>query len=112
MEEKVGEVVGGVLCLFMSLAVILAIVMLAFARPLAVLMQSPEEALAGIDEEFREIVRGSMFIDETRRDALCRFLARRVEMLESAAKSMQKSVFVDSAQFDVAEDIAYSGGQK
>lgn len=45
MEEKVGEVVGGALCLFMILAVILAMVMLAFARPLAVLMQSPEEAL-------------------------------------------------------------------
>lgn len=44
-EEKVGEVVGGALCLFMILAVILAVIMLVFARPLAVLMQSPKEAL-------------------------------------------------------------------
>lgn len=44
-EEKVGEVVGGALCLFMILAVALAVIMLVFARPLAVLMQSPKEAL-------------------------------------------------------------------
>ncbi|MDE5931419.1 MAG: MATE family efflux transporter [Lachnospiraceae bacterium] len=43
--EKVGQVVGGAICLFLVLAFIVAAVMLVFARPLAVLMQAPEEAL-------------------------------------------------------------------
>ena len=43
--EKVGQVVGGAICLFLVLAFIIAAVMLVFARPLAVLMQAPEEAL-------------------------------------------------------------------
>ena len=43
--ERVGMVVGGAICLFLVLAVIIAAAMLLFARPLAVLMQSPEEAL-------------------------------------------------------------------
>lgn len=66
-------------------------------------------ALAGIEEELREIVKDSLFIDEARCDILCRFLVRRVEMLESAVKSMQKSIFVESTRFDVEEDVAYSG---
>ncbi|MDE7276710.1 MAG: polysaccharide biosynthesis C-terminal domain-containing protein, partial [Lachnospiraceae bacterium] len=43
--EKVGQVVGGAICLFLVLAFIIAAAMLVFARPLAVLMQAPEEAL-------------------------------------------------------------------
>lgn len=43
--EKAGRVVGGAICLFVVLSFILAVVMLAFARPFAVLMQAPEEAL-------------------------------------------------------------------
>lgn len=43
--EKVGQVVGGAICLFLVLAVILAAAMLILARPLAILMQAPEEAL-------------------------------------------------------------------
>ncbi len=43
--EKVGQVVGGAIFLFAVMAVILAALMLIFARPLAVLMQAPEEAL-------------------------------------------------------------------
>lgn len=68
-------------------------------------------ALAGIDEELREIVRGSMFVDAARCDILCRALKRRVAMLEEAALSARKSVFLDSTQFDVAEDAAYSEGK-
>ena len=43
--EKVGQVVGGAICLFLVLAFIIAVVMLILARPLAVLMQAPDEAL-------------------------------------------------------------------
>ena len=38
-------------------------------------------ALLGIDEEFREILAGSVFIDDARRDALCYGLRKRVELL-------------------------------
>ena len=44
-EEKVGLVVGGAIWLFFVLAFIIAAAMLIFARPLAVLMQAPKEAL-------------------------------------------------------------------
>ncbi len=43
--EKVGQVVGGAICLFVLLSFILAAVTLVFARPFAILMQAPEEAL-------------------------------------------------------------------
>lgn len=43
--EKVGQVVGGAVCLFLVLSFIIAAAMLIFARPLAILMQAPEEAL-------------------------------------------------------------------
>lgn len=43
--DKVGQVVGGAICLFLALSLIIAIAMLIFARPLALLMQAPEEAL-------------------------------------------------------------------
>ncbi len=43
--EKVGLVVGGAIWLFLVLAFIIAAGMLILARPLAVLMQAPEEAL-------------------------------------------------------------------
>jgi len=39
------------------------------------------QALNDIDEEFREILAGSAFIDEARRDALCFGLRKRVELL-------------------------------
>lgn len=43
--ERVGKVIGGAICFFLVLSVVIAAVMLAFARPLAVLMQAPEEAV-------------------------------------------------------------------
>lgn len=43
--DKVGQVVGGAICLFLALSFIIAMAMLIFARPLALLMQAPEEAL-------------------------------------------------------------------
>ncbi len=44
-EGQVGKVIGGAVCFFAALSVIIMIVMLLFAKPLAVLMQAPEEAL-------------------------------------------------------------------
>ena len=44
-EDRVGKVVGGAIFLFFIIAVILAVLMLLLARPLAILMQAPEEAL-------------------------------------------------------------------
>jgi hypothetical protein len=49
------------------------------------------KALAGIDEVFREILSGSPFADEERRDALCRGLSGRVEMLERHASAGKRS---------------------
>ena len=43
--ERIGKVIGGVICFFLALAVILTAALLIFARPLAVLMQAPPEAL-------------------------------------------------------------------
>ena len=43
--ERVGKVIGGAICLFVVLSVIIAAAMLIFARPLAILMQAPAEAL-------------------------------------------------------------------
>ncbi|MCD8069410.1 MAG: MATE family efflux transporter, partial [Lachnospiraceae bacterium] len=44
-EDRIGKVIGGAVCFFAALSVVLAAVMLLFARPLAVLMQAPEEAV-------------------------------------------------------------------
>ena len=44
-DNRVGQVVGGAIFLFFIIAVILAVLMLLFARPLAILMQAPAEAL-------------------------------------------------------------------
>lgn len=43
--DKVGKVIGGAICLFLILSGVITVLMLLFARPLAVLMQAPEEAL-------------------------------------------------------------------
>lgn len=67
-------------------------------------------ALKGIDEELREIVRGSLFIDEARREALCQGLMDRLGMLEEAALLSTKQAYVERTEFDVAQDVAYSGG--
>lgn len=66
-------------------------------------------ALNGIDEELRELVKDSLFIDEIRCQALCRGLTGRIRMLERVALSAKKQVFIDNVQFDVEQDVAYSG---
>ncbi len=44
-KEKVGKVIGGAICFFLALSAVLTVGLLVFARPLAILMQAPEEAL-------------------------------------------------------------------
>ncbi len=43
--EKIGRVIGGAVCFFLVLSVVIAAILLIFARPLAILMQAPQEAL-------------------------------------------------------------------
>lgn len=44
-KDRIGKVIGGVICFFALAAVVLTAALLVFARPIAVLMQAPEEAL-------------------------------------------------------------------
>ena len=43
--ERAGRVIGGAICFFLAVAVVVSIVMLVFARQFAILMQAPEEAI-------------------------------------------------------------------
>lgn len=63
-------------------------------------------ALKGIDEECREIFKGSVFIDEKRQDALCTALLQRISRLEQV---MQQGLYaVKGTENDVEKDTAYS----
>ena len=66
-------------------------------------------ALHDIDEELRELVRGSVFIDAARCDALCFALRKRVKMLTDIVHSQTQQFFVDDVRADIEENIAYSG---
>lgn len=44
-NEKIGPLLGATICLFLILSLFLCAVMVGFARPIAVIMQSPAEAL-------------------------------------------------------------------
>lgn len=67
------------------------------------------DALAGIDEELRELVKGSLFIDTTRADALCAALRGRVERLAQVVVERRNLYPIDDHAADVTEDVAYSG---
>nr|WP_319489294.1 excisionase [uncultured Caproiciproducens sp.] len=66
-------------------------------------------SLYDIDEELRELMRGSVFIDSARCDALCFALRERVEMLTEVVNTRRTWVPVDDHHSDVTEDTAYSG---
>ncbi|MDF2923903.1 MAG: excisionase [Paenibacillaceae bacterium] len=68
-------------------------------------------ALQGIDEELREVVRGSMFIDTARCEALCAALLKRIDMLAEFIRTRNHTFWRDERSADIAEDIAYSGIQ-
>lgn len=65
--------------------------------------------LQGIEEEFRELLKDSMFIDEARREALCHALQKRIEMLAEMVHSRTPRSWTDDRSADVQENIAYSG---
>lgn len=65
--------------------------------------------LNGIDEELREIVKGSLFIDEVRCTALCNGLKKRVELLTDVMSARRTVFAMDDCAADVTSDIAYSG---
>jgi hypothetical protein len=67
-------------------------------------------ALDGIDGEFREIVKDSPFVDAARRDALCRALRRRVELLAEVMRARVTSAMAaPDWSAEVETDVAYSG---
>ncbi|MBC8079713.1 MAG: HipA domain-containing protein [Gorillibacterium sp.] len=66
-------------------------------------------ALQGIEEEIRELFRGSLFIDEARCDALCFALQKRIAMLSEVVHSRKSLLWSDDRKTDVEGDIAYSG---
>jgi len=68
--------------------------------------------LHDIEEEFREILKGSLFIDETRKEALCTTLRKRIEMLSEIVQSFTTTGWSDDRKSDVSINVAYSGGEK
>lgn len=56
-------------------------------------------------------MRGSIFIDDARCDALCSALKRRVASLTEVVNDHKIFVSVSNCHDDVSEDIAYSGEQ-
>lgn len=66
-------------------------------------------ALAGVEEELRELMKGSLFIDGVRCNALCMALHSRVERLTEVVNSRGSVYLVNDCAADVTEDVAYSG---
>lgn len=66
-------------------------------------------ALQGIDDEWRKIVEGSLFIDKARCEAIAAGLSQRIQMLEEYMHSMSVKNAHDDIRFDVKQDVAYSG---
>lgn len=61
-EEEIGSVIGGSVVVFTTLAIVLFFVMTIFARPIAVLVQAPEEALSLTTSYIRICGAGIIFI--------------------------------------------------
>ena len=58
--DQIGELLGGATTIFAILAVVLAVVMVTFARPLSVLMQAPAEAVT-LTSSYVRICGGGIF---------------------------------------------------
>ncbi|MCZ4150382.1 excisionase, partial [Escherichia coli] len=69
-------------------------------------------ALDGIEDDVRDIFRGSLFVDEARCHAICQALRGRIERLQKIARSQNLLGWVDDQSTDVKENIAYSGLQE
>lgn len=70
-----------------------------------------EKKLHGIEEEFRELVKNSSFIEVDRCDAICRGIRTRTEMLSRIVADRRNKgyCYVESQANEVREDIAYYG---
>lgn len=66
-------------------------------------------ALVGAEEEFRAIVKDSLFIDDARANAICKGIRDRINDLEQISKEEKIKIFVDNQAKDVISNIAYSG---
>lgn len=66
-------------------------------------------AIQGIEEELRELVRGSRFIYKARCDTLCTALKGRVDALTDIVNTQRTVYAVSDCHGDVVEDVAYSG---
>lgn len=58
--QYIGPLIGGAAIIFAAIAVVLFIIMVAFSRPIAVLMQAPEEAV-GLTSVYVRICGGGIF---------------------------------------------------
>jgi len=65
--------------------------------------------LQGLDEEIYELLKGSEFIDESRRDALLIAFDLRIKSLQKIINEHTNTYLVDNIKDDVLKDIAYSG---
>ena len=67
--------------------------------------------LNGIEEEFRELVRASIFIDNIRCDAICKAMKERVNLLKKVIDNSGNKEYYSVADVkgDVKKDISYSG---
>lgn len=67
--------------------------------------------LKGVEEEFRELVRDSIFIDNTRCDAICKAIKERINSLEKVINDVANKKYYNVADIkgDVKKDISYSG---
>ncbi len=61
-EDEIGPVIGGSVVVFGVISAILFVVMIVFARPIAILMQSPEEAIEETTQYVRICGGGIFFI--------------------------------------------------
>ena len=67
--------------------------------------------LKGVEEEFRELVRDSIFIDNIRCDVICKAIKERVNLLEKVINDNANKKYYNVADIkgDVKKDISYSG---
>lgn len=61
-QEEAGEVIGSGICLFFVISLVLTVVMLFAAQPLAYLMQAPEDAFSRTVDYLRICGSGTLFI--------------------------------------------------
>lgn len=61
-EERIGRLIGGAAALYLALSAVMTVVLLVFARPLAVLMQAPAEAVELTAQYIRVCGAGCVFI--------------------------------------------------